>query len=424
MRKQGSRPQQVEYAANAVDARALRAANATDDTADQKYWAMSQRQLPIILALGTTQTLAWASSYYLPALLADPMARDLGVSSNWIFGAFSASLVISALLGPRIGRQIDLVGGRQVLSASSLTIAAGLVLLGVSQSVAVMAIAWLVLGIGMAMGLYDAAFAALGRIYGTEARGSITGITLMAGFASTVGWPLTAWGLAHIGWRDTCFAWAAANILIGLPLNFLMLPAIKGAKQATATADKPHVPLDRTMILLAFVFAAVWTVTGAMAVHFPRILETMGATHVEAIAAGALIGPAQVVARILEASFLSRFHPLWSTRLACLTHPLGAAVVAIFGAPAASAFALLHGSGNGILTIARGTLPLSIFGPKDFGYRLGIIGAPARMAQAVAPLAFGLLIDVMGTKVLMVSSALSLSALAALFLIRAEPRPD
>lgn len=421
---QGSRPQQVEYAADAVDARAPRTANASDDIDDQTYGDMSQRQLPIILALGTTQTLAWASSYYLPALLADPMAHDLGISTNWIFGAFSASLVISAMLGPRIGRQIDLVGGRQVLSASNLIIAAGLVLLGFSQSVPVMAFAWLVLGIGMAMGLYDAAFAALGRIYGTEARGSITGITLMAGFASTVGWPLTAWGLAHIGWRDTCFAWAAANILIGLPLNFFMLPTIKGARQAAATAEKPHVPLDRTMILLAFVFAAVWTVTGAMAVHFPRILEATGATHVEAIAAGALIGPAQVIARILEASVLKRFHPLWSTRLACLTHPIGAAVVAVFGAPAASAFALLHGSGNGILTIARGTLPLSIFGPKDFGYRLGIIGAPARMAQAIAPLAFGLLIDVMGAKVLMVSSALSLSALAALFLIRAEKRPD
>ncbi|SFI38898.1 Predicted arabinose efflux permease, MFS family [Bradyrhizobium sp. Gha] len=412
------------YVADAVDALSPRAANANNDTDGQKSGQMSQRQLPIILALGTTQTLAWASSYYLPALLADPMAHDLGVSSNWIFGAFSASLVISAMLGPRIGRQIDLVGGRQVLSASNLTIAAGLVLLGFSQSVPVMAFAWLVLGMGMAMGLYDAAFAALGRIYGTDARGPITGITLMAGFASTVGWPLTAWGLAHFGWRDTCFAWAAANILIGLPLNFIMLPAIKGAKQAAATAEKPRIPLDRTMVLLAFVFAAVWTVTGAMAVHFPRILEATGASHVEAIAAGALIGPAQVIARVLEASVLSRFHPLWSTRLACLTHPIGAAVVAIFGAPAASAFALLHGSGNGILTIARGTLPLAIFGPKDFGYRLGIIGAPARMAQAVAPLAFGLLIDVMGARVLMVSSALSLSALGALFLIRAKPRPD
>src|SRR3984893_6463648 len=260
---------------------------------------MNGRQLPIILALGTTQTLAWASSYYLPAILADPIARDLGVSSNWIFAAFSASLVISAVLGPRVGRQIDLVGGRSVLSISNLTLAAGLTLLGATYSIPVMVAAWLLLGIGMGFGLYDAAFGALGRIYGDAARRSITGITLIAGFASTVGWPLIAFGLQSIGWRNTCFAWAAANILIGLPLNFFMLPAIKGAKQAAATAEKPHVPLDRTMILLAFVFAAVWTVTGAMAVHFPRILEATGATHVEAIAAGALIGPAQVIARIL-----------------------------------------------------------------------------------------------------------------------------
>src|ERR1700728_411205 len=175
---------------------------------------MSQRQFPIILALGTTQTLAWASSYYLPAILADPIGRDLGVSSNWIFAAFSASLVISAILGPRVGRQIDLVGGRSVLSASNLTLAAGLVLLGATYSIPVLVIAWLLLGVGMGFGLYDAAFAALGRIYGAAARRSITGITLMAGFASTVGWPLTALGLETIGWRNTCFCLAAAHLLL------------------------------------------------------------------------------------------------------------------------------------------------------------------------------------------------------------------
>ena len=296
------------------------------------YWsqkddgaAMSPRQLPIILALGTTQTLAWASSYYLPAILADPIARDLGVSSNWIFAAFSASLVISALLGPRIGRQIDLVGGRSVLSISNLTLAAGLALLGLTYSIPVLVAAWLLLGIGMGAGLYDAAFGALGRIYGDAARRSITGITLIAGFASTVGWPLTALGLETIGWRNTCFAWAAAHILIGLPINWFMLPPVAGAKAAVADAVKPHIPIDRTMILLAFAFAAAWTVTGAMAAHLPRILEAAGATPLQAVAAGALIGPAQVAARIFEASFLSRYHPLLSTRLACLTHPIGAA---------------------------------------------------------------------------------------------------
>src|SRR5712692_12057336 len=383
--------------------------------------ASEQRQLPIILALGTTQTLAWASSYYLPAILADPIARDLGVSSNWVFAAFSASLVISAVLGPRVGRQIDLVGGRSVLSISNLTLAAGLALLGASYSIAMLVAAWLLLGVGMGFGLYDAAFGTLGRIYGEAARRSITGITLLAGFASTVGWPLTALGLDSIGWRNTCFAWAAAHILIGLPLNLLMLPSVKGAKAAVAASVKPHIPIDRTMILLAFAFAAAWSVTGAMAAHLPRILEAAGATPLEAVAAGALIGPAQVFARVVEASFLSRYHPLLSTRLACLTHPIGAAIVLLVGGAAASAFAIFHGTGDGILTIARGTLPLAIFGPRNYGYRLGLIGAPARMAQAAAPLAFGLLIDTMGSRVLIVSSALSLSALLALSLLRKRP---
>jgi MFS family permease len=380
----------------------------------------SARPLPIILALGTTQTLAWASSYYLPAILADPIAHDLGMSSNWIFAAFSGSLVISALLGPRIGRQIDLFGGRPVLSMSNLTLAAGLTLLGAAYSIPLLVIAWLLLGIGMGFGLYDAAFAALGRIYGDNARRSITGITLLAGFASTVGWPLTAWGLHTIGWRNTCFAWAAAHILIGLPLNWLMLPAVKGGKATAAAAPKPHVPIDRTMLLLAFAFAAAWSVTGAMAAHLPRILQAAGATTLQAVSAGALIGPAQVLARIVEASFLNRYHPLVSTRLACLMHPVGAIVLALAGGGAAGAFAIFHGAGNGILTIARGTLPLAIFGPQNYGYRLGIIGAPARMAQAIAPLAFGLLIDTMGSRILIVSSALSLAALFALMALRQD----
>ena len=401
--------------------------------------AMSRHQLSIVLALGTTQTLAWASSYYLPAILADPIARDLGVSSNWIFAAFSASLVISAMLGPRVGRQIDLVGGRQVLSLSNLTLAAGLALLGATYSIPMLVLAGHRLGAHASdddrrpldersdprrravhsapFGLYDAAFAALGRIYGDAARRSITGITLIAGFASTVGWPLTALGLESIGWRNTCFAWALAHILIGLPVNFFMLPAVKGARAAVAASVKPHIPIDRTMILLAFAFAAAWSVTGAMAAHLPRILEAAGATSLQAVSAGALIGPAQVGARIVEASFLSRYHPLLSTRLACLMHPIGAAILALVGGAATSVFAIFHGAGNGVLTIARGTLPLAIFGTQNYGYRLGIIGAPARMAQAIAPLAFGLLIDVMGSRILIVSSALSLSALFALLLL-------
>jgi predicted MFS family arabinose efflux permease len=381
--------------------------------------------LRVVLALGSAQTLAWGSSYYLPAILADPIARDLGISSNWFFAAFSASLVISGLLGPRVGKQIDRVGGRQVLCISNFVLALGLALLGASASPWVMLAAWLLLGVGMGLGLYDAAFGALGRIYGRDARSAITGITLIAGFASTVAWPLSSLGLETIGWRNTCYAWALAHLVIGLPLN-LSLPRTETAEIVAGRTEKPHIPIDRTMVLLSFAFAAAWTVTAAMAAHLPRIVEVFGATPAQALLAGMMIGPAQVGARVMEASLLNRHHPIISTRLACITHPIGACVIGIFGGGAAAAFALLHGSGNGILTIARGTLPLAIFGPENYAYRLGLIGAPSRICQALAPLAFGLLIEPMGRLVVVVSAGLSVAALIALMFVRTQqemPKP-
>ena len=379
---------------------------------------MERGRLFTVIILGSTQTLAWASTYYLPAVLADAIAHDTGVSTNWLFAIFSGALIISALLGPRMGRMSDAGGGNRMLAGSNLLFTAGLVLLALAHSLPMLVAAWLVLGIGMGFGLYDAAFAVLGRIYGTSARGAITGITLLAGFASTIGWPLTAWGAAEIGWRDTCLAWAALHLFVALPLNLWCLPRPTVTAADKKAMDKP-VPIDRPMILLGFAFAAAWIVTAAMAAHFPRILEATGATQAQAIAAGALIGPAQVGARMIEASVLARFHPLVSARLATLTHPLGVAVILTAGGGVAgSAFAVLHGSGNGVITIARGTVPLAMFGPENYGYRLGILGMPARFLSAAAPLGFSFLIDWLGGNVLLVSAALSLSACAALCVLR------
>ncbi|MBV9833589.1 MAG: MFS transporter [Alphaproteobacteria bacterium] len=383
---------------------------------------MSDRTLPTVIVLGTTQTLAWASSYYLAAVLGDVIARDTGVSTQWFFAAFSASLLISAFLGPQVGRRIDAVGGRGVLAISNVTFAIGLVLLALAKGPVLLGLAWLALGLGMSMGLYDAAFATLGRIYGTNARKPITGITLIAGFASTVGWPLTAWGMATLGWRETCLAWAAVHVVFGLPMNLFLLPRPRITATDGKTQDQP-VPIDRTLVLLATAFALSWVVTAGMAAHFPRILEAAGASPAAAIAASALIGPAQVAARIFEASVLARFHPLVSARLATITHPLGALVVAFAGGGfIAGAFAILHGLGNGIITIARGTVPLALFGPQSYGYRLGIIGAPARILQAGAPLLFAFLIERYGAGVLVFSTALMLGALVALLLVRI-PKP-
>ena len=380
----------------------------------------------VVVALGAAQTLAWASSYYLPAILAVPMARELGVPTSWVFGAFSAGLVVSALLGPAAGRAIDARGGRPVLALSSLVLAGGLALLGVAGGMPMLTLGWLVLGAGMAMGLYDAAFSALAYLYGRDARGPITGITLIAGFASTVGWPLSGLLDAEFGWRSACFVWAGLHLLVGLPLNLFLIPAASRVPQGSSVPAKPtqvvgdegRVP-RHTMALLAFTFAATWFVAGSMAAHLPRLLEGAGAAPAAAIAAGALIGPAQVAARLLEFGFLRRFHPLVSARLAALAHPIGAATLLTIGGPAAAAFTLLHGAGNGVLTIAKGTLPLAIFGPAGYGLRQGILGAPSRLLQAGAPLIFGLVIEGYGaTAALMLSTGLSLAAFAALMALR------
>jgi MFS family permease len=370
-----------------------------------------------VAAIGTTQTLAWASSYYLPAILADPIAIGLHISKATFFGLFSASLLLQAALGPAIGRAIDRRGGRGVLIASNLVLAGGLVWLGLAGGLPGLAAAWFVLGIGMALGLYDPAFAALTALYGREARGPITGITLIAGFASTVGWPISAWLNSSFGWRGACLGWAALNLLVCLPLNRLLIP-MPADVDRPATAQPAGPAPAGGMIVLAFVFGAVGFVTGAMAAHLPHMLEMAGASPSAAVAAAALMGPAQVAARLLEFGVLKRLHPLVSTRIALVLHPLGAAVLGLFGAPAAAAFAMLHGGGNGLLTIARGTLPLALYGPHGYGRRTGLIVAPARVMTAAAPVVFGLLIGAIGLGALAVSAGLSLAALAVLARLR------
>ena len=378
------------------------------------------RRTTIVLALGATQTIAWASSYYLPAILGEPMARALAITGIEVYAAFSVALLVAAVLGPRVGRTIARLGGRGVLKISNLLYAAGLLMLAVAGSRWTMWAGWLAIGAGMGLGLYDAAFATLGRIFGTTARRPITGITLMAGFASTIGWPLSALGLEFFGWRWTCVAWALVHLLVALPVNRFLIPLPPSVKATAGHTENPHIPMDANMWLLGFAFAAGWVISTAMAVHLPRLLETAGATTVEAIAAGALIGPGQVAARLVEATLMQRHHPLLSARVSAALHPIGAALGALGTAGSVPMFAVLHGAGNGSLTIARGTVSLAIYGPVNYGYRLGILGAPARIAQAAAPLGFGLLIERLGMGVLGVSAGLGIATLVAFCLVRAD----
>ncbi len=376
------------------------------------------RTTGIVLGLGTAQTLAWASSYYLIAFIAGPQAADIGTSTSMIYAAFTGALLVSAILGPRVGRTIDLFGGREVLAVSNLLFAAGLVVMALARSAPVLWLGWLLMGAGMGLGLYDAAFAALGRIFGEKARGPITGITLLAGFASTVGWPLTAWGVEAFGWRPTCMGWAAAHILLGLPLNLVSLPRLLRPTAGEKAAAPATVVMDRNMWLLAFAFAAAWFVAGALAAHLPRLLELCGANASQILLAGMVLGPAQVVARAAEAFLMSQVHPLTISRYAMLGHPAGAVLLVAGGGVMAVPFMGLHGAGHGITTIARGTVPLAVFGPRDYGYRLGLLGAPTRITQAFAPLVFSLVLDHAGAASLYLTSAICIAASLALWFVK------
>ena len=272
----------------------------------------------------------------------------------------------------------------------------------------------------MGLGLYDAAFATLSRLYGSSARATITGISLLGGLASTVGWPLSAWGVDTIGWRATCLAWAAAHVLGGLPLNLSFVPRAPTAALAADAPPPSTVQMDRNMWLLAIAFAGIWFVATAMGAHLPKLLEAAGATPVQAVAAAALMGPAQVAARVFESAFMHRYHPLISARLAAMAHPLAIALLAAGGAAFAPIFAFAHGGGNGILTIARGTVPLALYGPQNYGYRLGLLGAPGRASQAFAPLVFSVALEHWGIYALALSGTLGLLTCAMFWMLPSD----
>jgi MFS family permease len=389
-----------------------------------------QRKTTTTVMLGVAQTLAWASSYYLPAVLASAIGKDVGISASTVFGAFSVALLVAAGIGPCAGRLIDRLGGRPVLIASNLVFAAGLAALSQATHGSHVFVAWALMGLAMGSGLYEAAFATVVRLHGQDARTAITGITLFAGFASTVGWPLSAYLESTVGWRGACLVWAALHLVVGLPLNVL-LPRVgrtdQASKEATVAdqgvgAGLAPAQQRRAAFLMAYVFAVTWFISTAMAAHLPELLLASGAALGAAVGIAALVGPAQVAGRVIEFTFLRRAHPLLSARLATLAHPLGALCLGMLGTSAATGFAVLHGLGNGILTIAIGTLPLLIFGAKGYGQRQGLLMVPARIVQAGAPFLFGLAVERWHDGALWFSALLGLSAFLGLWIMAMNMR--
>jgi MFS family permease len=368
--------------------------------------------------LGINQTLSWGMTFYLPAIVATPVAATFGQSGLSILGAFSWSLLVTGACAPRVGKWIDHHGGRGALLASIVVMALGQAVLAFSNGLTIWYLGWTIIGVGMSMGLYDAAFATVGGLLGKEAGPSITGITLVAGFASSAFWTLGAALIGTLDWRGLLLAYAGLMVFVNLPMVWLLVPpAPPRAPQDRASSALPRSRSQRhALVLLGAFFSLRWFITSAIAVHALSLLQGVGLTATEAVAIAALIGPGQVAGRILEYAIGPRVDLFIKARIAALLFPAGAALLLIGGPIAATAFALLYGMSNGVMTINRGTLPLALFGSEGYAQTLGWLAVPVLLAQATAPTVTAPLVNAFpALDVLLTCGAMA--AVAVLFLL-------
>ena len=357
----------------------------------------------VITALGIAQILAWGTSFYFPAVFAEPILHETGWSLGWIVGGTSIGLLVAGLISPQVGRVIDRHGGRPVLLASSLFYAAGLTGVGLAPNLPIYLLAWALIGLGMGTGTYDAVFAALGRMYGSAARQPITNLTLFGGFASTVCWPLSAFMIDHVGWRMACLIYAAIHLLVALPLQMAVIrpapapPPDKTQPEEQGSAAASERIENETLIfaLVAAVLSIAAGIGSIVIVNFMIFMQARGVDFAVAVSLGTLFGPAQVGARVVERLFGARYHPIWTMIASCTLMAIG--LLLLLGHfPLLLLIILLYGAGYGISWIGRGTLPLALFGPLRFPRLMGKLAFPSLIVQALAPSAGALLIETGG----------------------------
>lgn len=344
----------------------------------------------LIGGLGVAQIISWGSLYYAIGVLGPPLRAELGISELFLFGSFTAGLLVCGALAPAAGRLIDRKGGRIVLSWGSVVGAIAMIILATAPNRIALVAGWIVAGASMTATLYDPAFATLSQHAGDRYRRAVTSVTLLGGLASTAFWPLSHVLLDAWGWRSTFGIYAALQLLVCLPIHVFLIPESPRAlrpRDATRPVDaRSPAFASPSLAWLNAAFAIANFVVGVIAVYMVGLLGGAGLDTAQAVAVAMLMGPMQVAGRLIEMGFLARAR---ATRVGLLAFVLIiSALVALAiasGTVLAVAFVVMYGCGNGILTIVRGAVPAEIYGSQGLGELLGHLSRPASYARALAP---------------------------------------
>ncbi|MGI4847516.1 MAG: MFS transporter [Janthinobacterium lividum] len=377
----------------------------------------------IIVSLGLSQLVGWGTAYYAFGVLLRPMQIELQLSKNIMVGAYSLALLISGAMSIVIGRIIDRFGGRLVMSAGSVLASLMLVLTAFVHNATGLYLVWAGMGLAMSAILYQPAFAVLMQVFGDGYRRAITLLTLIGGFSSTLAWPLTQAVLSSLGWRQCWLLLAAANLLLCLPVHAMLpkrssaarMPAAPLAQEhgggnaetdAVPPAPAPpqkHSPLasvvrDPVFQLITVALTLNSLVSSAILLHLLTFLQSRGISAHQAALIGALLGPMQVLGRILEILFGKDATSRQIGTLAMWVAPLALAML-VFPATwlvVYGAFAAVYGLGNGVMTLVRGTLPAELYGQASYGVVSGAMSMPVMFASAAGPFAASLLYTAAG----------------------------
>jgi len=375
--------------------------------------------------LAFTQIASWGSLYYAFSVVAPGIGQELGMRAELVYGSFSWSLLVAGLVATPTGMLLDRFGGRWVMAAGSVVCGAGLIWLSRSAGTLSYFGAWTVLGVAMSLTLYEAAFATINRKFDQNSRQAISTLTLFAGFASTVFWPLTLKLSTAIGWRDTYLWYGIVQLLACLPLHLML-------GRDAAAAHGPHAAPERSHTLaealrhpafwkLAMAFSANMFIFSALSVHLIPLLKDFGHTAALAVSMSTLIGPMQVAGRICERTVARNAAPQTVGKFTFAALPAAVLVLLLFGGQAwfVAAFCILYGLSNGILTIVRGTIPQALFGRRNYGAISGAMAGPSLLAKAAGPLVAAAVLRAYPSPVVLLFILLGMSIISLMFYLGA-----